>query len=72
MIFLAFMYLLIGLAIGNFIAGFVGDDYNNSYILLTLLWPIFIVGILLVGLVFLFRSLGENFRESCLGDKEEQ
>ena len=68
---LVFIYLLIGLAISSLIAGFIDSDYDGAFILLVLIWPIFIACILLSCLIFLFRFLGETFRELFVVSKED-
>lgn len=72
MIVLLFIYLLIGLVISSLIAGFIDSDYDGAFIILALIWPIFIAGVLLSCLIFLFRFLGETFRELFVINKEDE
>lgn len=65
------IYLLIGLVISSLIAGFIDSDYDGAFIILVLIWPIFIAGVLLSCLIFLFKFLGETFRELFVVSKED-
>lgn len=60
--FIIIIYLLIGIIVSSFICGFADLGYDGFFILGAILWPMVLICISIIGVIFLFHLLGENFR----------